>query len=179
MAQSFFTAYALHDDDTCLVNHHLNAWFCTNANHICFSKCLFYLLLLKESQNGVTLASAHFELLDDERLVIDHFDRALPSLSHGDLVFGPRSDLLQGGGDDAEHPTTITMSRVRLASDTCDLYFSYIKVNIILYTCSLDPFEDGILLDTPLVCIHKYCQSTTDNEGCKRKCTTTPSAREA
>ena len=41
----------------------------------------------------------------------------------------------------------------RLASDTCDLYFSYIKVNLLLYTCSLDPFEDGILLDTPLVCI--------------------------
>ena len=45
---------------------------------------------------------------------------------------------------DAEHPTVITMSRVRLASDTCDLYFSYIKVNLLLYTCSLDPFEDGV-----------------------------------
>ena len=102
------------DDDTCLVNHLLNAWFGTNANHICFSKCLFYLLLFKESQNGVTLASAHFELLDDEFLVIDHFDMAPPSLSHCDLVFDPRSDLFQGGGDDAEHPTVITMSRVRL-----------------------------------------------------------------
>ena len=52
---------------------------------------------------------------------------------------------------DAEHPTNITMSRVRSARDTCDIYFTYIKVNHLLYTCSLDPFEDGILLDIPLV----------------------------
>ena len=74
----------------------------------------------------------------------------------------------------------ITMSRVRLASDTCDLYFSYIKVNLLLYTCSLDPFEDGILLDTPLVCMLRYCQSFSDDEEeCKRQGTTTPSVREA
>ena len=74
----------------------------------------------------------------------------------------------------------ITMSRVCLASDTCDLYFSYIKVNHLLYTCSLDPFEDGILLDTPLVCMHRYCRSfTDDDEECKRRGTPTPSAREA
>ena len=168
------------DDNTCLVSHLLNAWFCTNANHICFSKCLFYLLLLKESQNGVTLASAHFELLDDECLVIDHFDTAQPSISPGDLVFDPRSDLFQGGGDDAEHPTVLTMSRVRLASDTCDHYFSYKKVNLFLYTCSLDPFEDGILLDTSPMCMHRYCWSFTDvEEECKRQGTTTPSARQA
>ena len=72
------------------------------------------------------------------------------------------------------------MSRVRLASDTCDLYFSYIKVNLLLYTCSLDPFEDGILLDTSPVCMHRYCWSFTDvEEECKRQGTTTPSAREA
>jgi len=72
------------------------------------------------------------------------------------------------------------MSRVRLASDTCDLYFSYIKVNLLLYTCSLDPFEDGILLDTPLMCMHRYCQSFMDDEEeCKRQGTPAPSAREA
>ena len=74
----------------------------------------------------------------------------------------------------------ITMSRVRLASDTCDIYFTYIKVNHLLYTCSLDPFEDGILLDTPLVCMHRYCRNFTDDEEeCKRQGTPTPSAREA
>ena len=73
---------------------------------------------------------------------------------------------------DAEHPMDIPMSRVRLASDTCDLYFTYTKVNHPLYTCSLDPFGDVILLDTPLVCIHRYCRNTThDEEECERKCT--------
>ena len=99
MSQSFVKPYALHDDDTCLVNHLLNAWFCTNANHICFSKCLLSLLLLKKSQDGATLESAHFELLDDEYLVNVHFYTTPSSLSHGDLDFDPRSDLSQGGDD--------------------------------------------------------------------------------
>src|SRR4051812_15921595 len=30
---------------------------------------------------------------------------------------------------DAEHPIDITMSRVRSASDMCDIYFTYTKVN--------------------------------------------------
>ena len=81
---------------------------------------------------------------------------------------------------DVEHPMDITMSRVRLASDTCDIYLTNPKVNHLIYTCSLDPFEDGILLDTPLVCMHKYCWNTMDDEGeCKRQGKTTPSAREA
>ena len=74
------------------------------------------------------------------------------------------------------------MSRVCLASDTgvCGIYFMYIKVNHLLYMCSLDPFEDGILLDTPLVCMHRYCRNATDvEEECKRQGTPTPSAREA
>ena len=106
------------------------------------------LLLLKESQDGATLESAHFELQDDENFVINHSYTATPSLSHGDLVLDLWSDLYQGGGDDAKHPTDITMSRVHLASDTCDIYFTYTKVNHLLYTCSLDPLEDSILLDT-------------------------------
>ena len=74
----------------------------------------------------------------------------------------------------------ITMSRIRSASDTCDIYFTYTKVNHLLYTCSLDPFEDGILLDTSPVCMHRYCRSFMDvEEECKRQGTTTPSAREA
>ena len=74
----------------------------------------------------------------------------------------------------------ITMSRVCLASDTCDIYFTYAKVNHLLYTCSLGPFENGILLDTSPVCMHRYCRSFMDvEEECKRQGTTTPSAREA
>ena len=44
MSQSFVTPYALHDDHTCMVNHLLNASFCTSANHIHFSKCLLSLI---------------------------------------------------------------------------------------------------------------------------------------
>ena len=74
----------------------------------------------------------------------------------------------------------ITMSRVHSASDMCDIYLAYTKVNHLLYTCSLDPFKDGVLLDTSPVCMHRYCQSFTDvEEECKRQGTTTPSAREA
>ena len=126
------------------------------------------------------MESAHFKLEDDDYLVNVHSYTAKPSLSHGDLVFDPRSDLSQGRGDDVEHPTDITMSRVRLASDTFNIHFTYTKVNHLLYACSLDPFQDGILLDTPLVCMHRYCRNATDDEEeCERKCTTTPSAREA
>ena len=134
---------------------------------------------MKESLDGATLESAHFELPDDENLVIDHSYTATPSLSHGDLDFDPRSDLPQGRGDDAEHPMDITMSRVHSASDTCDIYFTYTKVNHLLYTCSLDPFEDGILLDNSPMCMNRYSRSFMDVEECKRQRTTTPSARKA
>ena len=97
MSQSFVTPDAMLDDDTCLLIHLLDAWFCTNANHICFSTCLLPLLLLKESQDGPTLESAHFKLQDDEYMVKVHFYTVMPSLSHGDLVFDLRSDLSQGG----------------------------------------------------------------------------------
>ena len=80
---------------------------------------------------------------------------------HGDEDFDPRSDLSQGGGDDAEHPTDITMSSVRSPSDTCDFYFMHTKVNHLLYRCPLAPFEDGILLDPSLVCIHRCERSYT------------------
>ena len=100
-----------------------------------------------------------------------------PSIHEIRQILPPKSSI---SGDDAEHPMDITMSRVRLASDTCDIYFTYTKVNHLLYTCSIDTFDDGILLDTPLMCMHRYCQNTTDDEEeCKRQGTTTPSAREA
>ena len=135
---------------------------------------------MKESLDGATLERAHLELQDDECLVIVNFYTAISSLSHGDLVFDPRSDLSQGGGDDVEHPTDITMSRVHLASDTCDIYFIHTKVNHLLYTCPLVPFEDGILLDPSLVCIHRCERSYTFiEEESKKKRTSTPSKREA
>ena len=74
----------------------------------------------------------------------------------------------------------ITMSRVHLASDTCHIYFIHTKVNHLLYTCPLVPFEDGILLDPSLVCIHRCERSYTFiEEESKKKRTSTPSKREA
>ena len=109
MRHFFVKPYAMLDDNTCWVNHLSNAWFCSNANHICFSMCLLSLLLLKEFQEGATLESAHFKLQEDECLVIVNLYTATSSLSHGDMVYDPRSDLSQRGGDDAKHPMDITM----------------------------------------------------------------------
>src|SRR4051812_47433766 len=101
------------------------------------------------------------------------------------IWFSIRSQIFRkggerGGGDDVEHPTDITMSKVHLAGDTCDIYFTYIKVDHLLYTCSLHPVEDGMLLDIHLVCMQRYCRSFTDDEEeCKHQGTPTPSAREA
>ena len=73
-----------------------------------------------------------------------------------------------------------SMSRVHLASDTCHIYFIHTKVNHLLYTCPLVPFEDGILLDPSLVCIHRCERSYTFiEEESKKKRTSTPSKREA
>ena len=81
---------------------------------------------------------------------------------------------------DVEHPMDITMSRVHLTSDACHIYFMHTKVNHLLYTCPLVPFEDGILLDPSLVCIHRCERSYTFiEEESKKKRTSTPSKREA
>ena len=79
---------------------------------------------------------------------VDHVDN-VRRRRHGECNNSKddRVGLVGPTNGDAEHPTGITMSRDRLASDTYDLYFSYIKVNLLLYTCQLDPFLDGILLD--------------------------------
>ena len=73
----------------------------------------------------------------------------------------------------------ITMSRVYSASDTCDIYFTYAKVNHLFTRAHLTPSRMVYYL-TPLVCMHRYCRSfTDDDEECKRRGTPTPSAREA
>ncbi|KAE8792497.1 gag-pol polyprotein [Hordeum vulgare] len=127
-----------------------------------------------------TLESDPSEHDANECLVTVHFYTVTPYPFHGALDFDPRMDLYQGGGDDTEHPMDTTRARVPFPSDTCYIYFIHTKVNLLLYTCWLVPFEDGILLDTPLVCMHTYCQSfTEDEEECEHLRTTTPSAREA
>ena len=74
------------------------------ANH-CISKCRLCLLFLHVYHSGDTLeyldcamssTSSNYKSVHDNRF-------------HGDEVFDPRSDLSQGRGDDAEHPTIIPM----------------------------------------------------------------------
>ena len=105
--------------------------------------------------------------------VLNRFEEAMENIYGMEKTFETKLD------NDVEHPMDITMSRVCLASDMCDIYFTYTKVTHLLYTCSLDPFEDGILLDTSPGCMHRYCRNATDDvEECKRQGTPTPSARE-
>ena len=154
MSQSFVKPYALHDDDTCLVNHLLNAWFCTNANHICFSKCLLSLLFLKESLDSATFESAHSKLDDDDYLVNIRFYTAKPSLSHGDLVFDPRSDLSQGGGDDAEHPTVISM--YTFIAPQAPSGPTRLKVNPFLFEVYMNIHWTWLLPHHGMLCIIRY-----------------------
>ena len=102
---------------------------------------------LKESQDGAPLESAHFELQDDKYLVNVHFYTAKPSLSHGDLVFDPRSDLSQGRGDDAEHPTIIPMYTRA---------YGITKVNSLLSESSLSACKTWMLLQARTLFILRY-----------------------
>ena len=52
------------------------------------------------------------------------------------------------------------------------------KVNSILYACQLGSLSDGILLDHPSSCIHRFELRTTRVEECKHKSTTTSCTRE-
>ena len=52
----------------------------------------------------------------------------------------------KGGGDDAEHPTDITMN---MDLPPKDPRIEHSKVNSILYACPFGPLTDGILLDLP------------------------------
>src|SRR3954462_12271770 len=82
----------------------------------------------------------------------------------------------KGGGDDAEHPTGITMDMDPPPKDT---HFEHSKGNSILYTCPFGRLVDGILLDPPLPCILRLESYTCVMEEVGRKRTTTPSTREA
>jgi hypothetical protein len=85
--------------NSCLIDGHLVC-----ANH-CISKCPLCSLFL------------HVYLFGN---ILEYFDRTMTYSSsnyksihayrlHGDAVYDPRVDLSQGGGDDAEHPTVISM----------------------------------------------------------------------
>ena len=80
------------------------------------------------------------------------------------------------GGDDAEHPTDITMDVDLPPKDT---HIEHSKVKSILYACPFGTLMDGILLDPPIPCILRLESYTSFMEEVGRKRTTTPSTREA
>ena len=96
--------HALCHEQSCLTDSYFLDGHFVCANH-CISECRLCLLFLHVYHSGDTL---------------DYLDCAMPSTPsnyksvldnrfHGDEDHDPRSDLSQGGGDDAEHPTFIPM----------------------------------------------------------------------
>ena len=92
------------------------------------------------------------------------------------MWFRIRGRIFSKGGDDAEHPTDITMDMNLPPKDT---HIEHSKVNSILYACPFGTLMDGILLDPPLPCILRLESYTSVMEEVGRKRTTTPSMREA
>ena len=91
-------ALSIHTDSRLIDGH----FVC--ANH-CISKCTLCLLILHVPHTGDTMeyldcvmpsTPSNYKSVHDNRF-------------HGDEDHDPRSDLSQGGGDDAVHPTIIPM----------------------------------------------------------------------
>ena len=175
---SFHTLHDRHDNYTCLVTHHLNVRCGTNANCIHFSKYLLCLFMLQDSQGGATLEQGHMVHLDCKYLVSVNFHIGTPSLPHGNAVLDlRRTDHSQGGRDDVIRSSTIIMDSPLSSRDTC---IRHTKVKSFLYACPFGLLEDGILLDPPPLCTHRFEWSSTHvEEEVIHKSTTTPSAREA
>ena len=141
------------------------------ANH-CISECRLCLLFLHEYHSGDTLeyldcamssTSSNYKSIHD-----NHF--------HGDEVFNPRSDLSQGRGDDAEHPTIIPMYTQAYAFGP--------KVNSLLSESSLSTCKTWMLLRARTLCILRYtrgdhgepkdqgqaCAEAKEGEGRRASC---------
>src|SRR4051812_24177511 len=92
------------------------------------------------------------------------------------MWFWIRGRIFPKGGDDAEHPTDITMNMDLPPRDT---HIEHSKVNSTLYMCPFGHLVDGILLDPSPPCIVRLESYTCPEEEVKRTGTSTPSAREA
>ena len=136
----------LYHELSCRTDSFLHDGHFVCANH-CISKCTLCLFLLHVYQSGDTL---------------EYLDCAMPSTSsnyksvhdnrfHGDEDHDPRSDLSQGGGDDAEHPTFIpmytptTLQAPRGHMTRPQTYAIGHKVNSLLFEPSLSTCETWLL----------------------------------
>ena len=142
---------------------------CTNfvcANH-CISKCTLCLLILHVPHTRDTL-----EYLDCAMSsTLPNYKSVHDNRSHGDEDHDPRSDLSQGRGDDAEHPTFIpmytptTLQAPREHKMRPQVYTIGHKVNSLLSESSLSTCETWLLPHAWTLHILRYNQD--DHGGSK------------
>ena len=160
--------HALCHDQSCRTDSFLHDGHFVCANH-CISKCTLCLLILHVPHTGDTLdyldcamssTSSNYKSVHDNRF-------------HGDEDHDPRSDLSQGRGDDAEHPTFIpmytptTLQAPRGHMTRPRTYAIGHKVNSLLSEPSLSTCETWLLPQTCVLCMIRYLEeshgATTSN----------------
>ena len=135
--------HVLCHEQPCLADSFLHDGHFVCANH-CISECRLCLLFLHVYHSGDTLEyldCAMFSTSSNCKSVHDN-------RFHGDEVFDPRSDLSQGRGDDAEHPTIIPMYTQAYAFGP--------KVNSLLSESSFSACKTWMLLQVRTLCILRY-----------------------
>ena len=84
---------------------------------------------------------------------------------HGDEDFDLRSDLSQGRGDDAEHPTVIPMDTTSTTQapsgpmTRARAHAIQSEVNSLLVELPFDPLETWLLPQTEMLCVLRYQES--------------------
>ena len=153
-------------DQSCRTDSFLHDGHLVHANH-CISECCLCLLFLHVYHSGDTL---------------DYLDCAMPSSMsnyksvhdnrfHGNEDHDPRSDLSQGRGDDAEHPTFIpmytptTLQALREHKTRPHLYTIGHNVNSLLFEPSLSIRETWLLPQTCVLCMTRNQEEAHEQEG--------------
>ena len=148
-------------DQSCCTNSFLHDGHFVCSNH-CISECRLYLLFLHVYHSGDTLeyldcamssTSSNYKSVHDNRF-------------HVDEVFDLRSDLSQGRGDDAKHPTFIPMytpTTLQTPSGHMTRPRTYAighKVNSLLSEPSLSTCETWLLPPTCVICMIRYLEES-------------------
>ena len=98
----------------------------------------------------------------DKYSVSDIFNVNDLSPYHGDEDFDPRSDLSQGRGDDAEHPTVIPMDTTSTTQapsgpmTRARARAIQSEINSLLVELPFDPLETWLLPQTEMLCVLRY-----------------------
>ena len=104
----------------------------------------------------------------DKYSMSDIFNIKDLSRYHGDEDFDPRSDLSQGRGDHAEHPTVIPMDTTSTTQapsgpmTRARARAIQSEVNSLLVELPFDPLETWLLPQTEMLCVLRYQES---NQG--------------